>query len=106
MAKPRVHEIAKEIGISSKDLLTKLGELGEYVRGPSSTLEAPVVRKIREAYNAGGSDNQSKPQAAPKPAPAKPAAPQATPAAPAVTPGAVDPTAAQPARPAAPAPPT
>ena len=104
MAKPRVHEIAKEIGISSKDLLTKLGELGEYVRGPSSTLEAPVVRKIREAYNAGGSDNQSKPQAAPKPAPAKPAAPQATPAAPAVTPGAVDPTAAQPARPAAPRP--
>nr|WP_073188467.1 translation initiation factor IF-2 [Tessaracoccus bendigoensis] len=70
MAKPRVHEIAKEIGISSKDLLAKLGEMGEYVRGPSSTLEAPVVRRIREAL--GG---EAKPASAPAvPAP-KPAAP-------------------------------
>jgi translation initiation factor IF-2 len=43
IAKPRVHEIAKELGIPSKDLITKLNELGEYVKGPSSPLEAPVV---------------------------------------------------------------
>ena len=53
MAKPRVHEIAKEIGKTSKDLLAWLGENGEYVRGPSSTLEAPVVRRIREAFGGG-----------------------------------------------------
>ncbi|MBN2176145.1 MAG: translation initiation factor IF-2 [Demequinaceae bacterium] len=52
MAKPRVHEIAKELGVSSNDLLVKLKELGEYVKGPSSTVEAPVVRKLREAFPA------------------------------------------------------
>ncbi len=40
MAKPRVHEIAKEFGITSKELLAHLNDIGEYVRGPSSTLEA------------------------------------------------------------------
>ena len=54
MAKPRVHEIAKEIGITSKELLNRLNEMGEYVRGPSSTLEAPVVRRIREAFDSKG----------------------------------------------------
>ncbi len=99
MAKPRVHEIAKEIGITSKELLAKLGEMGEYVRGPSSTLEAPVVRRIREAFD-GGSDAPKAPAAkaeapAPKPAAAKPAAPAApsAPSAPAATPGAPEPTA-------------
>ncbi len=50
--KPRVHELAKELGVTSKDVLVKLGELGEYVKGPSSTVEAPVVRKLREAMPA------------------------------------------------------
>jgi len=50
VAKPRVHEIAKEIGITSKELLKKLTEMGEYVSSASSTLEAPVVRRVREAY--------------------------------------------------------
>jgi len=52
VAKPRVHEIAKELGVSSNDLLAKLKELGEYVKGPSSTVEAPVVRKLSEAFPA------------------------------------------------------
>ncbi|WP_062072850.1 translation initiation factor IF-2 [Demequina sediminicola] len=73
MAKPRVHEIAKELGIPSKELITKLNDMGEYVKGASSTLEAPVVRKAREAFPA--SDNaDSKSDAAPKKAPAKKAA--------------------------------
>jgi len=50
VAKPRVHEIAKEIGITSKELLKKLTDMGEYVSSASSTLEAPVVRKVREAF--------------------------------------------------------
>ncbi len=79
MAKPRVHEIAKELGIPAKDLISKLGELGEYVKGPSSTLEAPVVRKIKEAFPAEAKAAAAAPPAAPtkpKPAP-KPAAPAA-----------------------------
>lgn len=113
MAKPRVHEIAKEIGITSKELLAKLGEMGEYVRGPSSTLEAPVVRRVREAF--GGADEtpaapaakKPAPKAAPKPAETTPAAPAAPQSAPAATPGAPEPTAppaAEAPRPAAPRP--
>jgi translation initiation factor IF-2 len=50
--KARVHELAKELGISSKDVVAKLAELGEYVKGPSSTVEAPVVRRLHEAFPA------------------------------------------------------
>ncbi|WP_237212327.1 translation initiation factor IF-2 [Rothia nasimurium] len=72
MAKPRVHEIAKELGIPSKEAVAKLQELGEFVKGASSTLEPPVVKKLRAAF----------PQAAAAEAPAAEAKP-ATPAAPA-----------------------
>ena len=37
--KPRVHEIAAELGIDSKRTLEKLKEIGEFVKGPSSTVE-------------------------------------------------------------------
>ena len=86
--KARVHELAKELGISSKQVLSKLQDLGEYVKSPSSTVEAPVVRKLRESM-AGGSDNGSarrpgggRPRPGGQPAPgqrpgARPAAPVA-----------------------------
>ncbi|MCT1616907.1 translation initiation factor IF-2 [Kocuria marina] len=54
MAKPRVHELAKELGITSKEAISKLQELGEFVRGASSTVEPPVAKKLRSAYPAGG----------------------------------------------------
>ena len=50
MAKVRVYELAKEFGVESKVVLAKLGDLGEFVRSASSTVEAPVVRKLREAF--------------------------------------------------------
>ena len=40
-AKPRVHEIASELGVDSKVALAKLKELGEFVKSPSSTIEPP-----------------------------------------------------------------
>ena len=49
MAKVRVYELAKELGVESKVVLTKLQEMGEFVRSASSTVEAPVVRRLREA---------------------------------------------------------
>ncbi|BBG00743.1 MULTISPECIES: translation initiation factor IF-2 [Pseudonocardia] len=55
--KARVHELAKELGISSKQVLSKLQDLGEYVKSPSSTVEAPVVRKLRDAMAAGGANS-------------------------------------------------
>ncbi|MFF1407535.1 translation initiation factor IF-2 [Streptomyces sp. NPDC058294] len=88
MAKVRVYELAKEFGVESKAVMAKLQELGEFVRSASSTIEAPVVRKLTDAFQGGGSG-----KSAGKPAPRK-AAPR--PAAPSP---------AQAARPAAPRPP-
>ncbi len=48
MAKVRVYELAKELGVESKQLLAHLKEQGEFVRSASSTIEPPVVRKIKE----------------------------------------------------------
>src|SRR5690554_3393904 len=78
VAKPRVHEIAAELGIESKQALEKLKEMGEFVKGPSSSIEPPVARKLRAALEADGVKAPAKeePKAAPK-APVKP-----TPAAP------------------------
>ena len=53
MAKVRVYELAKEFGVESKVVMTKLQELGEFVRSASSTIEPPVVRKLKEAFPAG-----------------------------------------------------
>ena len=114
MAKVRVHELAKELGITSKDAVTKLQELGEFVRSASSTIEAPVVRKLRNAYpDAPAASKSEAPASAPqasaspaatRPAPAPgPAAPKAAePKAEAPAPAAAAPAAA-PAAPAAPA---
>src|SRR5690349_23520616 len=68
VAKVRVYELAKELGIESKVVMTKLNELGEFVRSASSTVEPPVVRKLREMYPAAPAGDGA---AAPRKAPAK-----------------------------------
>lgn len=97
--KPRVHEIAAELGVDSKFALAKLKELGEFVKSPSSTVEPPVARKLRAAIEADPSAKQAPkaeekatakattagaprpgaPVPGPKPGPAKPAAAEAAP---------------------------
>ncbi len=52
MAKVRVYELAKEFGVESKTVMVKLQEMGEFVRSASSTIEAPVVRRLKEAFSA------------------------------------------------------
>src|ERR1700753_3815760 len=52
--KPRVHEVAAELGIDSKVALDKLKEMGEYVKGPSSSIEPPVARRLKAALEAAG----------------------------------------------------
>ncbi|MFP7760754.1 translation initiation factor IF-2 [Marisediminicola sp. LYQ85] len=118
MAKPRVHEIASELGIDSKKALEKLKEMGEFVKGPSSSIEPPVARKLRAALAADGiTAPEKKPEApakaaaptprpAPAPTPAPAAAPEAETPAAAATPD--EPAAAPeaPAEAAAPASPT
>ena len=75
MAKVRVYELAKELGLESKELLSKLQEVGEFVRSASSTVEAPVVRKLMDKF-----PDLVPAEAAPKTkkAPAKKAAPKQT----------------------------
>ncbi|BCN43712.1 translation initiation factor IF-2 [Prescottella equi] len=102
--KARVHELAKELGVTSKELLARLKEQGEFVKSASSTVEAPVARRLRESFpsaNAKPEGGESPrpsakpgatgasapkpgaPRPGPKPAPAAPAAPApAAPAAP------------------------
>jgi translation initiation factor IF-2 len=50
VSKVRVHELAKQLGMESKEVLAKLQEMGEFVRSASSTVEAPVVRKLIALY--------------------------------------------------------
>ncbi|MDP4886752.1 MAG: translation initiation factor IF-2 N-terminal domain-containing protein, partial [Aquiluna sp.] len=50
MALPRVYDIAKELGIDTKDALAKLEELGEYVKGGSSTIAPPVAARLKAAF--------------------------------------------------------
>jgi translation initiation factor IF-2 len=76
-AKPRVHEVASELGVDSKVALAKLKEMGEFVKGPSSSIEPPVARKLRAALEAEGftADKASAPKAeAPRPAAPRPQA--------------------------------
>ncbi|WP_174561882.1 translation initiation factor IF-2 N-terminal domain-containing protein, partial [Rhodococcus triatomae] len=49
--KARVHELAKELGVTSKELLATLKEQGEFVKSASSTVEAPVARRLRESFS-------------------------------------------------------
>ena len=75
--KARVHELAKELGVTSKEVLARLSEQGEFVKSASSTVEAPVARRLRESF--GGAKPAAAPgngsAAAPAPAAAAPAAP-------------------------------
>ena len=104
MPKARVYELAKELGVDSKTVLSKLEAMGEFVKSASSTVEPPVARKLRNAFASSGQGNASdskkpghtakkpaepashsmpKPAAPSAPKPAAPAAPKpAAPAAP------------------------
>lgn len=105
--KLRVHELAKQLGITSKELLGTLKEQGEFVKTASSTIEPPVVKKMRAHYEAQGigKDNTEAPTnaapakpGAPKPGAPKPAAPKPAAAKPATAkPAAAKPTPAKPA---------
>jgi translation initiation factor IF-2 len=81
--KPRVHELAKELGVESKVVLAKLTEMGEYVKSASSTIEAPVARRLRAAFVAAPAPAATVSVAAPAgdgKAAAKPAPPRKAPA--------------------------
>jgi translation initiation factor IF-2 len=100
VALPRVYDIAKELGIDSKDAVAKLAELGEFVKSGASTITPPVAKKLREAFpNAAPQPESPKKATKAKSAPAAPAVEDAEPAAaakPEQATKAADPVAAEP----------
>ncbi|KAB1657299.1 translation initiation factor IF-2 [Pseudoclavibacter chungangensis] len=77
MAKPRVHEIAAEMGVDSKTALKTLQEMGEFVKSASSSVEPPVARRLREALKTGDGSGAGAPKpgaGAPRPGAPKPGA--------------------------------
>src|SRR5665213_737887 len=75
--KPRIFELAKELGMSSKDLLGLFGRLGLEAKNQLSVVEPKVADLLRAQLK--GAKSASKP--APAAAPAAPAAIPATPVA-------------------------
>jgi translation initiation factor IF-2 len=73
VAKVRVYELAKEFGVESKAVMAKLQEMGEFVRSASSTIEAPVVRRLKEAFSAEAPKQAQAKKAAAPPQAAVPA---------------------------------
>jgi translation initiation factor IF-2 len=79
VAKVRVHELAKQLGMESKVVLAKLKEMGEFVTSASSTIEPPVARRLIEAFPNAKVEAEKKPvkKAATKKAAAKKPEPDA-----------------------------
>ena len=115
--KARVHELAKELGVTSKEVLARLSEQGEFVKSASSTVEAPVARRLRESFGGGkapqaatqdgngaAAKSSSVATAPAKAVSAKAAAAAPAPPAAAAPPAAPAPAPAQPSAPAASAP--
>ena len=83
MAKPRVHEVAKELGLTSKEVLAHLEKIGEPAKSHSSSIEEAVATRVKsELGNGSAPPEPAKPvrkKDAAKPA-TKPAAAKAQPA--------------------------
>ncbi|WP_344776323.1 translation initiation factor IF-2 N-terminal domain-containing protein, partial [Nocardioides panacisoli] len=106
MAKTRVSELAKQYGVKSADVLKMLGDIGEFAKTASSSIEPPAVKKFEDKYGAELKAKMAPAEDAPADkAPAK-KAPAKKAAAPAEEPAAAAPaeTEAAPAAPAGPRP--
>lgn len=53
MSKLRVHELSKELGIRSKDLIRILNEMGAGVKNHMSTVEEKYLNQVRQSFNTG-----------------------------------------------------
>ena len=58
MAKTRIHEIAKEIGLSSKEILAYCATLGEEITSASSGVEEELAGKIKAHFAKSGETKQ------------------------------------------------
>ena len=83
MAKPRVHEVAKELGLTSKQVLAHLEEIGNPVKSHSSTIDEALAERVRSELGNGAKSPAPAPESpepaatADSPAPAEAAPPEA-----------------------------
>lgn len=84
--KARVYELAKRFGVDSKTVLDKLKDMGEFVKSASSTVEAPVVRKLQAAFPSADGTTGSKDSSKASSSSARPAAKRPAPSAKTPTP--------------------
>jgi len=113
VAKPRVHEVAKELGLTSKEVLAHLKKIGEEVKSHASTIDEDLAARVKADLSNGAAPKAAAPKkttakkAPEKPAAAKPAPkPASKPAAAAKAPPAPAPPKEEPkAAPPPPAPP-
>ena len=91
MAKQRVHEVAKELGLTSKEVLAHLEKIGQPVKSHSSSIDEELAARIKSELSGGASEE---PPAAPSsaaekaPAESKPVTKPKQKAAPATKPAA------------------
>ena len=70
MAKVRVYELARDLGVDSKQVVDFLASLGQDVKNHMSTVEDEYVARVRRQFGgrqagaAGNAGNQARPQAA------------------------------------------
>lgn len=78
MAEVRVHELATDLGLPSRELVTRLMSLGEFVRGPSSSIAPSVVRRLLDSYGLKESDLKQNSRLPVEVSPRPPRTPQST----------------------------
>jgi hypothetical protein len=49
-SRERVREVAKDVGVSARQLLDVLRQLGEFLPSAAGYIEAPVIRKVHDYY--------------------------------------------------------
>jgi len=77
--KKRVHEIAKEHGLTAKEVLERLRAAGHDVKAAASSVDEEVALKVLNGGATAAPAAPAKPAAETKPAPAAKSAPQAAP---------------------------
>ncbi|HEX2057053.1 MAG TPA: translation initiation factor IF-2 [Actinomycetota bacterium] len=83
MAKPRVHEVAKELGLSSKEVLAHLEQIGQPAKSHSSSIDEDLAARVRSELGNGAAPapveaprvEEAPPPAAAEPEPAPEPAP-------------------------------
>src|SRR5260370_11132224 len=68
MSKVRVHEVAKELGVTSKEVIERLRGLGVEVKSHSSTIDDEVAAQLRNGGAAAPAAAPVEPAPAPTPA--------------------------------------